>query len=71
MKTPYYTDKWLDLKSRPPDGTQLNRLARQIAYAFMDTYLKDCRYQENYIELLCEMTTFWEDPQLNGIAAAS
>jgi ADP-heptose:LPS heptosyltransferase len=35
----------------------------------MDTYLKDCRYQENYIELLCEMTTFWEDPQLNGIAA--
>ena len=69
MKTPYYTDKWLDLKSRPPDGTQLNRLARQIAYAFMDTYLKDCRYQENYIELLCEMTTFWEDPQLNGIAA--
>jgi ADP-heptose:LPS heptosyltransferase len=69
MKTTYYNDKWLDIKSQPADPAQLNRLASQIAYAFMDAYLKDCRYQENYIELLCEMTTFWEDPQLNRIAA--
>ena len=69
MKKTYYEDKWLDLKSRPVERTQLQRLARQIAYSFMDAYLKDCHYQEDFIELLCEMTTNWEDPQLNGIAA--
>ena len=35
----------------------------------MDAYLKDCHYEADYIDLLCEMTTFWEDPLLNGIAA--
>ena len=69
MKTLYYKDKWLDLKSRPADHAQLERLACQLAYSFMDAYLKDCQYQEEYIELLCEMTTYWEDPKLSGIAA--
>jgi ADP-heptose:LPS heptosyltransferase len=35
----------------------------------MDAYLKDCHYEADYIDLLCEMTTFWEDPLLSGIAA--
>ena len=35
----------------------------------MDAYLKDCHYESDYIDLLCEMTTFWEDPLRNGIAA--
>ena len=35
----------------------------------MDSYLKDCYYEEDYIDLLCEMTTFSEDNDLTGIAA--
>lgn len=35
----------------------------------MDAYLKDCHYEEDYIDLLCEMTTFSEDTDLDGIAA--
>lgn len=35
----------------------------------MDAYLKDCHYEEDYIDLLCEMTTFSQDTDLDGIAA--
>lgn len=35
----------------------------------MDAYLKDCHYEEEYIDLLCEMTTFSQDTDLNGVAA--
>ncbi len=35
----------------------------------MDAYLKDCHYEADYIDLLCEMTTFSEDTDLNGIAS--
>ncbi|UCF90717.1 MAG: hypothetical protein JSW39_20885 [Desulfobacterales bacterium] len=43
----------------------MKRLAQQIAHSFLDYYLKDCRYEEDFINLLCEMTTFAEDPALN------
>ena len=69
MKSSYYRHKWSDLKSIPAQERQVRHLSRQIAYSFMDAYLKDCHYEADYIDLLCEMTTFWEDPLLNGIAA--
>ena len=69
MESLYYKNKWLDLQSQPDNPTQLRRLARQIAYSFMDAYLKDCHYEQNYIDLLCDMTTHWDDPDLNSIAA--
>jgi hypothetical protein len=69
MKSSFYRDKWSELKSAPAGERQVRHLSRQIAYSFMDAYLKDCHYEADYIDLLCEMTTFWEDPLLNGIAA--
>ncbi len=69
MKMTDYKDLWQDLKSRPPDHTPLKRLARDIAHAFMDAHLKDGRYRENYVELLCDMATYWKDPHDNEIAA--
>jgi hypothetical protein len=51
------------------DQDDLKRLSRQIAYSFLDYYLKDCHYEKEYIDLLCEMTTFSEDPQLNNPGA--
>jgi ADP-heptose:LPS heptosyltransferase len=48
---------------------ELQRLSRQIAHSFMDAYLKDCHYEKDYINLLCEMTTYWPDHHLNGLAA--
>jgi len=69
MNSAFYRDKWSALKRRPPDQQEFGRLARQIAHSFLDYYLKDCRYEEEYIELLCEMTTFSQDPQLDSPGA--
>jgi len=69
MKASFYREKWSDLKAASVDQEELQRLSRQIAHSFMDAYLKDCHYEEGYIELLCEMTTFSENTNLTGIAA--
>jgi len=69
MKSHSYRDKWCTLIKRNCDRDQLVRLSRQVAYSFLDYYLKDCRYEKDYIDLLCEMTTFSEDPQLSNPGA--
>jgi ADP-heptose:LPS heptosyltransferase len=69
MKSSFYRDKWLNLKAQEISPNALDRLSRQIAFSFMDAYLKDCHYEDDDIELLCEMTTFSQDAHLNSIAA--
>jgi hypothetical protein len=69
MKSYSYRDKWSALIKRDCDRDQLVRLSRQVAYSFLDYYLKDCRYEKDYIDLLCEMTTFSEDSQLSNPGA--
>ena len=69
MKSSFYRDKWSNLKAQIIAPHDFVRLSQQIAYSFMDAYLKDCHYEEDYIDLLCEMTTFSQDTDLNGIAA--
>ena len=69
MKSAFYQHRWSQMKTGQAEPKELRRLSRQIAHSFMDAYLKDCHYEEDYINLLCEMTTFWPDPQHNGIAA--
>jgi hypothetical protein len=64
MQISSYRKQWNALKTAKPDAETLGRLARQIAYSFLDYYLKDCSYEREYIELLCEMSTFSEDPAL-------
>jgi ADP-heptose:LPS heptosyltransferase len=66
MPISLYRDQWNALrKAGQPSPQALTRLSRQIAHSFLDTYLKDCRYQKEYIDLLCEMTTFFQDYRLN------
>ncbi|MGB5751063.1 MAG: glycosyltransferase family 9 protein [Desulfobacterales bacterium] len=69
MKSSFYREKWTDIKAATVDLEEITRLSRQIAHSFMDAYLKDCHYEEDYIDLLCEMTTFSEDNDLTRIAA--
>ena len=69
MKSSFYKEKWSDLKATAVNLDEIQRLSRQIAHSFMDAYLKDCHYEEDYIELLCEMTTFSGDTNLTGSAA--
>jgi ADP-heptose:LPS heptosyltransferase len=69
MKASSYRDKWYVLKKEGCDAKALERLSRQIAYSFLDHYLKDCRYEDDYIDLLCEITTFSDDPILSNPGA--
>lgn len=69
MKYSYYRKKWSALKNQIVDPNSLGRLSRQIAYSFLDYYLKDCYYEKEYIDLLCEMATFSEDPEITKPAA--
>lgn len=68
MVASYYRAKWADVR-KAPESNALRKLARQIAYSFLDHYLQDCRYEEEYIDLLCEMTTFSENQRWNDPAA--
>ena len=46
-------------------------LARQVAFSFMDHYFHRGRYEEKYIDLLCEMATSSDSPEINRCAAAA
>ena len=65
MSKSFYRDKWQRLQQGPCRPEELTRLARQTAFSFLDTYLKNYCFEEEYINLLCEMTTFFQNPQLN------
>jgi ADP-heptose:LPS heptosyltransferase len=69
MKASSYRDKWSVLKKKGCDPGELKRLSHQIAYSFLDHYLKNCGYEEDYIDLLCEITTFSEDSKFGNPGA--
>jgi ADP-heptose:LPS heptosyltransferase len=69
MKSSFYRKKWSNIKTQIVDPAEIKRLSRQVAHSFMDSYLKDCHYEADYIDLLCEMTTISRDPELNSVAA--
>lgn len=69
MKSSFYREKWASLKARNAARHEYNRLSRQIAYSFMDSYLKDYHYKSDFIDLLCEMTTDTDKPGVNIIAS--
>ncbi len=71
MTSSFYRKKWSKIKAHIVDPEKIKRLSRQVAHSFMDSYLKNCHYEEDYIDLLCEMTTISQDPGLNGVAAQS
>ena len=67
MQASSYRHKWNALREKKVDPVTVGRLSREIAYSFLDYYLKDCRYEKEYIDLLCEMTTFSENTQLQAL----
>lgn len=68
MNNSFYRKTWSKLKKNINVShiSDLEHLSRQIAYSFLDYYLKDCYYEADYIDLLCEMTTFSSNPDLNS-----
>lgn len=57
-----YRLSWEELQHRPDALPQVRVLALQVAYSFLDAYLRDGHYEVDYIALLSEMTTNQEQP---------
>ncbi len=69
MKSFFYREKWHELVKGGANPESLTRLSCQIACSFLDRYLKDCWYEASYIDLLCEMMTFTNEPEYNNPGA--
>jgi ADP-heptose:LPS heptosyltransferase len=70
MKPSYYREKWNTLKSSEVDFGSLSQLAREIGHSFLDHYYQDGRYDQEYIDLICEMASNFSDIELNSAVSA-
>lgn len=68
MKPEFFIDQWASLKVTP-DPDSLASLSDRVASAFIDRYFYNDEYERQYIDLLCDMATCFDDPELNHIAA--
>ncbi|MBQ12942.1 MAG: glycosyltransferase family 9 protein [Gammaproteobacteria bacterium] len=70
MKPEFYIAQWSQQKKKP-DEDSLLFLAERVAANFIDRYFYNDEYERQYIDLLCEMATFFESPKLNQIASGA
>jgi ADP-heptose:LPS heptosyltransferase len=68
LKPEFYIEQWGQQK-KTPNAESLGFLAERIAANFIDRYFYNDEYERQYIDLLCEMATFFDDPKLNQLAA--
>lgn len=68
MRAAYYREQW-DLLKPNADPLALKSLSHRVASVFIDRYFYSDEYNSDYIDLICEMATCFEDPNLNQIAA--
>ena len=66
MKPSYYREKWQTLKNSAVDAGALSQLAREIGHSFLDHYYQDGLYEQDYIDLICEMASNFSDIELNS-----
>ncbi len=65
MEPCVYRKKWLSVRENRDRQDDLVRLSRHIAFSFVDRYYQYGRYEAEYIDLLCEMATYFSDVELS------
>lgn len=70
MKPAFYQRQWQKIQADADSGA-LHSLARRIAASFVDRYFYSDEYNSEYVQLLCEMATKFDEPQLNQVAASA
>ncbi len=70
MRPAYYEERWIDLKNST-DPAAIESLSHRIAASFIDRYYYNDEYQRDYIRLLCEMATHFDDPALSRHATSA
>jgi ADP-heptose:LPS heptosyltransferase len=71
MDPSIYRKRWQKLRDGKAAADELQQLARQIAFSFVDKHFQSGTYVADYIELLCEMATSYAKDDLNGIASSA
>jgi ADP-heptose:LPS heptosyltransferase len=71
MEPVVYRQRWNKLRESKADPAALHQFARQVAFSFSDRYFQRGLYEPAYIDLLCEMATFYTKPELDNIASAA
>jgi ADP-heptose:LPS heptosyltransferase len=57
MMTPeYYRDKWHVCRERA-DADDAHRISQEVALTFLDRYFFNDRFEDGYVQLLCDMAT--------------
>lgn len=69
MKPSYYREKWSALKDSAINSKSLAYLSRQISHSFLDHYYQDDQFEQDYIDLICEMATAFPQIKLNSIVS--
>ena len=68
MRSFFYQEQWGRLQESPTTN-DLESLAQRVASSFVDRYYYSDEYNREYINLLCEMATYFKKSKLNQIAA--
>lgn len=68
MRPEYYRKRWIKLRKKA-QREEITHLARHTALSFLDRYLYSDLFDAEYIDLLCEMATYFDNDDLNNIAA--
>lgn len=71
MKSSCYRDRFTVLLKAGSNREGLSQLARQTAESFMDHYYQSGLYDAGCIDLMCEMATRFEDPEMNRAASSA
>jgi len=59
-----YKAEWQHMKTAGSDGRSIERLVNAIADSFLDNYYRDLTYNGDFLELLCQIATFRENPRI-------
>ena len=68
MRSFFYQEQWERLQESPTTN-DLESLVQRVASSFVDRYYYSDEYNREYINLLCEMATYFKKSELNQIAA--
>lgn len=71
MDPAIYRKRWHKLRDGKADPEELNLLARQIAFSFIDKHFQSGLYVAEYIDLLCQMATFHSKAEMSDIASSA
>jgi hypothetical protein len=71
MDPSIYRKKWHKLRDGKTDPNELQQLARQVAFSFVDKHFQSGTYVADYVDMLCEMATFHADDDRNSIASSA